>query len=226
MKLKLNVKSKIVILIAAICTAVIALTVILVAVLTPKIPEKETVVTVDGAAVSYGEFTLLAENLRSEVVTYFYSTHHINEGIDFWDKETAFNGESPVEKLKELTINTATQIKVEQQLMVEYDVIEKADTTYEAFKKLLDEENARRAEIIAKGGEVYGPQQYTASGYYEYLRNIRLQALREAIFEKSASENAEDRFGDKLLNELLEERIEKSKVEKNDSVYEKIDSFS
>lgn len=195
-------------------------------VLNPKISEKQTVVTVDGTEVSYGEFSLLAESLRSEVVTYFYSTHNVNEGVDFWDKDTIFGGESPLEKLKNEVVDAVTEIKAEQQLMVEYGVIEKSDTTYESFKQLLEQENARRADVIAKGGEVYGPEQYTESAYYEYLRNIRLQELREAIYAKSGSDNTEDRFSDTLLNELLEERIEKSEVEKIESVYEKIESFS
>ena len=49
--------------------------------------------------------------------------------------------------------------------------------------------------------------------YYQYLHSIRLQELREAIFEKSGSDKTEDRFGDELLQELIDERTEKTKVE-------------
>lgn len=223
---KLFAKSKKIIIISAICIFVIIVSIVLSLALANRVSSNDTVATVNGTDVSYGEFALLAEGLKSDVVTYFYSTHNVNEGIDFWDKNSDFGGEVPLEVLKDKTLSAIKEVKIEQELMIEYGVVEKKDTTFESFNKLLDEENERRAEIIKKGGEVYGPEKYSASGYYQYLHSIRLQELREAIFEKSGSDKTEDRFGDELLQELIDERTEKTKVEKNDTVYSKIDSFS
>lgn len=183
------------------------------------------VFTVNDNNVTYGEFRLISEKHRGEVVTYFYSTHNVNEGLDFWGNDTYFGGESPLQKLKDMTIQTLTKVKVEQQLMVEYGIIDSSEMSYKVFKKLLRAENSKRAELIASGGEVYGPEQYTESSYFDYLHNIRLQELREAVFRKANTQNTEDRFTDTLLNSLIDERMKNVSVNINDSVYERIVSI-
>ena len=199
---------------------------IITVVLVCNIPSEKTILTVGKTDVSYGEFSLLADGLKTDIVTYFYSTHNVNEGIDFWDKDSDFGGETPLEVLKEKTIEAAKEIKIEQQLMVEYGVIEKSDMQFSTFQKLLKEENKRRNDIIKSGGEVYGPEKYTESGYYQYLHSIRLQELREAIFKQSGSDNTEERFENTLLDELKKDYEKKITVEKNEAVLSRIDSFS
>lgn len=225
MKQHLSAKQKLIIVIAVIVASIMLVGIILAVILSKNVSEKETVAKINGTDVSYGEFALLAESLKSDVVTYFYTTHNVNEGIDFWDKDSDFGGEIPLEVLKEKTLSAVKEIKIEQELMVEYGVVNESDTTYEAFKELLEQENKRRADIIKSGGEVYGPQEYSASGYYQYLHSIRLQELREALFEESGSDKTEDRFSNELLQNKVKERTEKTEVEKNDSVYDKIDSL-
>lgn len=226
MKQHLSVNHKLIIVVAVVTAIIILVGIIFAVILLNKVSKKETVAKINGTEVSYGEFALLAEGLKSDVVTYFYTTHNVNEGIDFWDKDSDFGGEIPLEVLKKKTLSAAKEIKIEQELMVEYGVVSKYDTTFEAFTELLEQENKRRSDVIKSGGEVYGPEQYSASGYYQYLHSIRLQELREVIFEESGSENTEDRFSNELLQQLIDERTEKTEVETNNSVYEKIDSFS
>lgn len=57
--------------------------------------------------------------------------------------------------------------KVEQQLLKEYNIM--TDISYSHFKSSLKEENKRRANALEKGEKIYGPKQYEAKVYYDYL---------------------------------------------------------
>ena len=208
-------------------TAVLLVVAVLLFLFLPKgISDDTTVAYVNGIPVSYGEYMLVAEEKRGETAAYFYENHHVDENVDFWSKEAVFGGENPLEVHKKAVLEAVTEIKLQQQLMMEYGIVSENDITYKGFFKLFEQENLRRRKITEQGDVIYGPEQYTESGYYNYLHNIRLQELREAMYAESGSKDISDKFTDALLVERLAEMQENVQVDTVPEVYKDIKAFS
>ena len=109
--------------------------------------------------------------------------------------------------------------------MMEYGIVSEKDITYREFLKLFQQENLRRRETAAQGGVVYGPEQYSESGYYHYLHNTRLQELREAMYVKSGKEDITNKFTDKLIEERMKDMQEQAEVRTVSDVYRNIKAF-
>ena len=186
----------------------------------------DTVAYVNRIPVSYGEYMLHVDETRGETSAYFYENYHVDESVDFWSEKAVFGGENPLEVLKETVLDSVTRMKLEQQLMVEYGIVTAKDITYKSFLKIFQKENLRRKTIIEQGGVVYGPEQYTEIGYYNYLHESRLQELREAMYEESGSTEISDKFMDTLIEERLEEMLEHVEVSTVSGLYDKIQAFS
>lgn len=193
---------------------------------TRAIPKEKTVAYIDDLPVSYGEFSLLMGEQRGDVVSYFYDNYHVDESVDFWDKNAKFGGENPLEILKENVLLTLKTKKAEQLLMIEYGIVKVEDLSYNSFQKFWKAENEKRKQTIAEGGVVYGPEEYTEIGYYNYLHNMRKIELREILFKESGSTDNEDRFTNALIDKKTAEMLKDIDVKKEMSVFEKISAVA
>ncbi len=79
--------------------------------------------------------------------------------------------------------------KIEQQMLKDYGIIE--DISYSAFQEKVKEENARREQSIQAEEKIYGPKEYDARIYYDYIY----------------SEAKERMIKEVLVNQILEEQI-------------------
>lgn len=188
--------------------------------------DDDTVAYVNDMPVSYGEYMLIVDETRGETSAYFYENYHVDESVDFWSETAVFGGENPLEVLKETVLASVTKIKLEQQLMIEYGIVTADDVTYKSFLKLFEKENLRRKTTIEQGGVVYGPEQYTQTGYYNYLHEARLQELREAMYEDSEKKEISDKFTDTLIEKRLDKMMKNVKISTVLGIYDKIQAFS
>lgn len=219
--IKLDKKTRFIIAVALCIVIVVGITVSVV-LTTRGIPKGKTVAYIGDLPISYGEFSLIMSEQRGDVVSYFYENYHIDESKDFWDKDTVFGDECPLEVLKSNVLETLKTKKAEQLLMIENKVVKKEDLTYENFYKLWQNENETRQKTIDDGGVVYGPEQYSEVGYYNYLQNMRKIELREILFKKSDSVDSEDRFTNALIDKKVKEKIKDIEVKKVESVFNRI----
>lgn len=122
----------------------------------------ETVLYLDGDAVTEDEYTLLASDYRNQV-TMQYSTDQVNTD-DFW--QTEIDGETPVRQLEKLILDQLKYNYAVKHLALEADVIE--DYTYDELQKKQENENNERERQIEDDETVYGLTSYDASAYYSY----------------------------------------------------------
>lgn len=80
--------------------------------------------------------------------------------------------------------------KIEQQMLKDYGIVE--DISYSAFCEKLKEENAGRKEAIQAGEKIYGPKEYDARVYYDYIYSEAKERLIKEV----------------LVNQILEEQIQ------------------
>ena len=122
----------------------------------------ETVLYLDGDAVTEDEYALLASEYKNQV-TMKYSTDQVNTD-DFW--QTEIDGETPVRQLEKLILDRLKYNYAVKHLALEADVIE--DYTYAELRQKQESENNERAEQIEDDETVYGLTSYDASAYYSY----------------------------------------------------------
>ncbi|MBN1996716.1 hypothetical protein JW935_04130 [candidate division KSB1 bacterium] len=143
---------------------------------------------VNGEPVTIEEFQDRMVSHRAEVVQYYRQTAGATYNADFW--YTEFNGESPVNRLLQITMQELAKIKIEQQLAREYGIVR--NTNYRTFKKSWANENKRRIKAFDRGQIFYGPVQYSKDVYYRYIHSnlvIRLlDALQKDHFKPSKIE--------------------------------------
>lgn len=189
---------------------------------TAGISKDKIVVYIDELPVSYGEFVLIMDENRGDVVSDFYDNYHIDEAVDFWDKDTRFGGKCPLEELKNKVIEILKVKKSEQQLMMDYGIVTAEELKYSNFNKLWKKENEKRKKTIAQGGVVYGVEEYTEIGYYNYLHNMRKIELREKLFEESDSTNTEDKFTNALIDKKTAQMVKDAEVKTEKALFDKI----
>ncbi len=93
-------------------------------------------------------------------------------GPDFWIRPAG--GVVPLEEVRARALRTLTRRKLEQLLAKEAGLI--GDLSYAALLGDLARENARRSEVLSRGGVIYGPTQYDEVGYADYRQANLVQA--------------------------------------------------
>lgn len=122
----------------------------------------ETVLYLDGDAVTEDEYALLAAEYRNQV-TMQYSTDQVNAD-DFW--QTEIDGETPLSQLEKLILDQLKYNYAVKHLAVEADVTE--DYTYAELQENREGENQERSGQLKNDETVYGLTSYDDSTYYSY----------------------------------------------------------
>ena len=182
--------------------------------------EYDTVLTVAGEDVAYGEFVIAMDVHRAEITAYFQNTYRLADDVYLWDSDVSFGGESPLEMLKQRATEEIKLYKYEQSLMKEYGTVE--DTSFKTFVSLWKQDKKERAEKKAAGEIVYGPVSYTKEEYYKHLHNIRKEALRAAMYAESGLDDVEYKFTDLLIDERKEKEYDSLEIKINHDVYDRI----
>lgn len=142
----------------------IGLTVILTGINSCSKMAPDIVATVNGEPVSVIELTARMPEYRAAVVQHFLNNHQADYTKDFWN--TAYDGITPGEMLKEKAMDDLVRIKLQQILARENKLLE--DISYAAFLEQWRQENTRRQTAVSNGQVVYGPVQFSEQMYYRY----------------------------------------------------------
>lgn len=140
----------------------------------------DIVATVNGESIYSKEFQNCLTDGSAVVYNYFYNKYEADYNEDFWN--TDFEGEVPIEMLKEATLKSLVATKVQQSLMKKYNLW--ADTSYPSFLKELDEENKRRQKAHENGEVIYGPIEYDEMNYFSYVFSNKLIELKKKLSEE------------------------------------------
>jgi len=197
------------------------------------------IATVNGEPVQTGEFMLLVSRFRSKTYQYFQQRYAATATSQFWS--TRFGDEMPSEYIKNLALQEAVRIKAQQLWAKQYGVIE--DAGYSAFLEKLQQENDRRKQSAAAGLPIYGPKQYAADGYYDYLLSNMVIKLKEKLqagelapteqqlhnyallHSNKMYQKDEDAFPDwmeEAYQKKLDELVKQAKVEVRQNTYKRI----
>jgi hypothetical protein len=131
----------------------------------PPPPEGTTVVAwVNGDVIERAEFEEEMLLQRGTVAADFVQRHGPVNGGDFW--HTPRDGETASEMLSRATLDSMVRITVQRALMRENGISVPKD--YDAFLASWKAENKRRAEVLAAGGIIYGPRQYSLAVWRDY----------------------------------------------------------
>lgn len=138
-----------------------------------KVSGDMIIATVNGHDITYEEFMQYASKHRANVRSYFMEQYQATDSKDFWEKN--FNGEIPIEKLRQATLEELIRVKVEQSEMMTLGIIKDGD--FATLLKELEKENEQRLKAIEAGKIIYGPRQYTLRVYIDYVHGERVASL-------------------------------------------------
>jgi hypothetical protein len=131
----------------------------------PPPPDGNTPVAwVNGDVIVRAEFEEEMLLQRGTVAADFVQRHGPVNGGDFW--HTLRDGETASDMLKRATLDAMVRVTVQRALMRENGIAVPKD--YDAFLASWKAENKRRAEVLAAGGIIYGPRQYTLAVWRDY----------------------------------------------------------
>lgn len=148
------------------------------------------VMTLNGEPVDLREYRLILNRHRGEVYNDFYLKYGAVDSAAFWT--TAYEGKTPLDELKQVTLQDLTSIKVQQLLAQQYHVrvaltpqgpFLAADPSYAVFLKNLGAENARRQAAVKNGEPIYGPTQFDEDTFYRYLFSKMVEQLQQQLSE-------------------------------------------
>ncbi|BCG58059.1 hypothetical protein [Paenibacillus sp. URB8-2] len=182
------------------------------------VPDPFTAVAwVNGEPIAYGEFRTRMLELRGEVIAETAKGGADPAAKGFWT--SGAGGRTPLDLLKEKTLNLLVRVKVQQIAAKEAGIA--GDIGYKAFLSRLDAENRTRSSRLRRGEPIYGPKQYTEKAYYRYnLANLEL-ALRQRLSKEDG-----DRSGKPLNDERYEAWLNReaanAEIRVNSSVYDKL----
>jgi hypothetical protein len=147
-------------------------------------PETRTVAWIDGEPVAESEYVLVMHRKKAEVFNHFKQQYNLDDHPGYWSDEGGT--ERPIQMLRKLVLEELAQIKVQQRMAREKGLID--DISYAAFRRVFDEENARRAAAVEANEVVHGPVQQTENAfYYVRFRDLAFR-LKETLAKEFASE--------------------------------------
>ncbi len=147
-----------------------------------------SVMTLNGEPVDLREYRLILNRHRSEVYNDFNLKYGAADSVNFWT--TAYAGQTPLDQLKQVTLQDLTSIKVQQLLARQYQVMIAltpqgpflaADPSYAVFLKNLEAENERRQAAVKKGEPIYGPTQFDEDTFQRYLFSKMVEQLQQQL---------------------------------------------
>jgi hypothetical protein len=141
--------------------------------------KNEALAYINGEEITGSEFLLIQNNGKSEVITYFRQKYKADIDKTFWNRN--YNGEIPLEILKQKTMDKLTKLKMEQILAKDKGIIE--DISYEAFLDALKNENNTRKKSIESGKVIYGNKQFGELEYYNYRQSNLVLELKKKLMD-------------------------------------------
>ncbi|MGL5435635.1 MAG: peptidyl-prolyl cis-trans isomerase [Lachnospiraceae bacterium] len=168
-----------------------------------------TVAAVNNEAISVREFKNQLIQKQAEVENYFKVKYGVSINKQQWND--TFEGEVPIEVLKEWAIRELTRIKVQQIMAREAGLTE--DISYQSFLQELKAENEKRAEMQKNNQVIYGSQQYSEQQYFAYIFSnmvIQLKSdiakekllINDEILQKYFKQRKSEYTGDEYLIEI------------------------
>ncbi|WP_020617682.1 hypothetical protein [Paenibacillus daejeonensis] len=165
------------------------------------------VAEVNGDPITVWELNHFAGEHRASVIERY--SQLTEEAVDetFWHQEK--EGRTPMEALREQSLADAIQMKIELQLAREHSIIE--SVSYESVMAQMEQENERRAAVVAKGGPIYGPLHFETHTFIDFFRSKTRTLLLEelALGELMPGEGELERYYEQQLPDLMpaEDRI-------------------
>lgn len=161
---------------------------------------------VNGYPVYTLEFEERVNENKAGVFSYISRKYHVQDSKNFWTSN--FAREVPIELAKRKAKEQSIKIKVQQILAKEYGLIK--DDSYLAFKKELNEENARRAKAIKNKEILYGPEQYGEAEYFSYLFTNMVIKLKGRITKNQVNSSIPidvNRKYEEMLDKLVRKAV-------------------
>jgi len=147
-------------------------------------PPEPWVAEVDGEPISARLFERRLMRNRAAAYRHFGQKYGVSDNADFWT--TPHEGETPLEWLKQRTLDECVRIVIEQTLARKHGVL--SNVSYSAFLQALERENERRRRALAAGEPIYGPQRYGEDEYFNYLfANMVIELKRRLSAAEFAS---------------------------------------
>ena len=163
-----------------------------------KITDFTVVATVNGMDITAGELKNEMLRNKSFIISDYSNKYKVDINKSFWN--TKFDGQTPMEYLRELSLENVKQYKLTQQLALKYNLIK--DASYKAFLKEMEKENKQRAEKIAAGQVVYGAKEYTIDTFYDYTLSNLIIKLKQVMSQENHPLYADDEMLQKFYNEV------------------------
>lgn len=136
----------------------------------------DCVATVDGYSISEREYAIFVRLERALVAQeYFPGEPSVSKA----DWEAAMSDGGAVDCLARRALESVIKSKLRQIIFVRHGIIN--DAGYSTFLEDLNEENRRRAAVVALGEPIYGPRAYSEPVYYRHLNSLRSIALRDLL---------------------------------------------
>ncbi|MFC3799327.1 peptidylprolyl isomerase [Cohnella sp. GCM10012308] len=135
---------------------------------------------IDDTPVDQREFSLVLNQIKAQVASYFKMTYDADVTPAFWD--TSYQGEVPLEKARQMALEQIKRVKAVQRLAQQNGLLD--DPSYAAFLDNWAKENRRRAEAVKRNEVIYGPRQYDEWGYYTYLNTNMELKLKQLLYER------------------------------------------
>jgi hypothetical protein len=146
-----------------------------------KAESGNSIAKVNSEPISIDEFNLFLAQNRAETFGYFHQKYGVDDSKGFWTR--AKGGETPLERLKAVTLSQCVRIKVQQVLARQKGIV--SDIRYERFLIDLEQENQRRKAAAQNHQPIYGPLQYARETYFNYRLSIMVNALKERMLADS-----------------------------------------
>ncbi|MCF8381591.1 MAG: hypothetical protein K9H49_18605 [Bacteroidales bacterium] len=179
---------------------------------------------------------------RAEVYIFFYEEYGIIDSDDFWEQKV--EGDSPLDKLKELALEKAVRCKAQQILALEKGIVKQID--FDQIISNMDDENKRRKAKVEKGEVVYGQLEFTKRTYFAHeFDKMILKLIPELIKSelkpseedlksliKNEDFSLEDNYGfyqmqyaEKNYQQYIDGLVEKAEIEINRKNWKAVDAF-
>lgn len=143
---------------------------------------------VEGAPITTSEMNYWMLLNKAEVSSFFYLNYGVNDNGDFWS--STYEGESPLEMLKTLSLDDARRCKVQQLLAYEKGLV--TDINFDVLVSNIPSVNQERADKVKRGEVIYGPKKYTIRTYFSYQHDKMVYDLKEKLMEHELKPTRED----------------------------------
>lgn len=146
------------------------------------LPENTMVATINGEPVAAGEYSLVMMRQASRVFSLLKREKDLDDHLGYWSPDTGPDG--PFAKLREMTLEELTKIKVQQAMAKEKGITK--DISFATFHEGVQKENQRRKEALANGTVIYGPKHYDETAYYFALFGDLAYRLKQKVCTDTA----------------------------------------